>query len=341
MPPERQAVPGPPPAARIQQLSSGYQISRALYLIAQFGIADLLKDGPKSADALATARQINADALYRVMRALASLGVFAEIGPREFALTPVSETLRSDVPGSLRALVLLQVDDRHWDVYKELGHSLRTGEPAFDHVFRQRLTDYLRQHPEELQKADRAMAAFSAGSGAAIAEAYDFSVFRTIMDVGGGNGTLLSFILKRHVGPRGILFDLAQTIEHARHDALLPADRSELVVGDFFETVPAGADAYVLKNVIHDWQDDRARRILQNCRRAMTNAGKLLLVELLIPPDSSPDFSKFLDIEMLVTAGGRERTENEFRQLLASAGFRLDGVRRTQSPLWILEASPV
>jgi O-methyltransferase domain/Dimerisation domain len=335
-----QAVPGPAPFARIMQLATGYQISQALHVVAQLGLADLLKDGPQSAEELAKVTHTNADALYRVLRALASLGVFAEAGPRSFALTPLSESLRSDVPGSLRALVLFLADNMHWAVFQDLEHSVQTGQPAFDHVFGQKLFQYFGERPQESLLFDQAMAV-SGSIGPAVAEAYDFSKFHTITDVGGGNGALLAAILNEHSRPRGILFDLQHAIEHARAAGLLPAGRSELAVGDFFESIPAGADAYVFKSIIHDWPDDKARTILQVCRRAMSSTGKLLLVELLIPPDSSPDFSKFLDLEMLAIASGRERTEDEFRQLLASAGFRLERIVPTESSFSIIEGWPV
>jgi O-methyltransferase domain/Dimerisation domain len=336
-----QAVPELPPFARIYQMATGYRISRALCVVTQLGIADLLKDGPKSAEALAAATQSTPDALFRVLRALASLGVFAEVGPHEFALTPLSETLRSDVPGSIRGVVLFLLSDVHWAVYKELGYSVQTGQPAFDHVFGQEVWEYVSEHPEVSRLVDEAMATASRIMVPAIAEAYDFSRFQTIMDVGGGNGTLLSAILNKHSRPRGILFDLPHAIEHARADGLLPEGRSELMAGDFFQTIPPGADAYLFKNVIHDWPDYKARAILQQCHRAMAGAGTLLLAEQLIPPDSSPHPSKFGDLEMLVMQNGRERTEGDFRQLLADAGFRLDRVVPTKSQLWIIEASPV
>ncbi len=336
-----QASPGPPPFARIMQLATGYQISQALHVVAQLGVADFLKDGPQSAEELAKATHTNADALYRILRALASLEVFAEAGPRRFALTPLSESLRSDVPGSLRYLVLFIADNMHWAVFQNLEHSVQTGQPAFDHVFGQKVFEYLGERPRESLLFDQAMAALSGSIGPAVAEAYDFSEFQTITDVGGGNGALLAAILNEHSRPRGILFDLPHAIEHARAAGLLPAGRSELAVGDFFESIPAGADAYVFKSIIHDWPDDKARTILQICRRAISSTGKLLLVEMLIPPDGSPDFSKFLDLEMLAIASGRERTEDEFRQLLASAGFRLDRIVPTRSSFLIIEGSPV
>jgi hypothetical protein len=334
-----QALPELPPSLRILQLATGYWISRTLYVVTQLGIADLLKDGPKTAEELATATRNNPDALFRVMRVLAVVGVFAEAGPRRFALTPLSESLRSDVPGSVRAQVLSLVGDLHWTVYKDLGYSVQTGQPAFDHVFGQNAWEYMSEHPEESLLVQQQFAAFTAAASLAIAEAYDFSAFPTIMDVGGGNGTLLAAILKKHLRPRGILFDLPYAIEHARAAGLLPAGRGELMAGDFLESIPAGADAYVFKNIIHDWPDDKARAILKVCRRAMSGSNKLLLVEALITPGGGP--AVLADIEMLVIHGSRERTEEDFRQLLASAGFRLDRIVPTKSPSSIIESAPV
>jgi hypothetical protein len=330
-----------PPFARIYQMATGYRISRALYVVTELGIADLLKDGPKSAETLAAGTESNPDALFRVLRALASLGVFAETGTREFALTPLSEILRSDVPGSIRDGVLFLGEDLHWAVYQELGYSVRTGQPAFDHVFGQELWQYLSEHPEKSVLVDRAMAAASGSLGPAVAEAYDFSKFQTIMDVGGGTGTLLAAILNKYSRPRGIVFDLPHAIEHARAAHLLPNGRGEWIAGDFFHAIPPGADAYLFKQVIHDWPDEKARAILEQCHHAMAGAGTLLLVEQLIPPDSSPHFSKFADLEMLVLQNGRERTKEDFDRLLADAGFRLNRIVQTKSPMWIIEGSPV
>ena len=336
-----ETVPEPPPLARIYQLATGYRISRALCVVTQLGIADLLKDGPKSAEALAAATQSNPDALFRVLRALASLGVFALAGSRKFALTPLSGILRSDVPGSVRGLTLFLAGDPHWDVYKELGYSVRTGEPAFDRVFGQSAWEYFSDHPEVSLLVDQVMALGSGLSGPAIAQAYDFSKFETIMDVGGGNGALLAAVLNKHSKPRGIVFDLPHAIEHARAAGMLPEGRGELIAGDFFQTIPPGADAYLFKNIIHDWPDDKAREILQHCRRAISSSGKLLLMEGVLPSDNSPHPLQVADLEMLVMHAGRERTEEEFRKLLADSGFRMDRLIPTKSMVSIIEASPV
>lgn len=329
-----------PPIARIYLMATAYRFSRALYVVTQLGIADLMKDGAKSADKLAAATRTNADALFRVLRALASVGVFAEVGPREFALTPVSDALRSDVPGSARSLVLMLAGDMHWSVYKELGYSVRTGQPAFDHVFGKELWDYLSEHPEISTVVDQAMTTGALMMGPVIAEAYDFSKFQTIIDVGGGTGQLMAAILRRHSQPRGIVFDLPHAIEHARAASLLPNGRGDLISGSFFEVIPPGADAYLMKSVIHDWPDDKARVILQKCHAAMSGTGTLLLIEGVVTSDASSDRLKSGDLEMLVMQNGRERTEDEFRRLLASAGFQLNRIVPTPVTS-IIEAFPI
>ena len=272
------------------------------------------------------------------MRVLADIRVFAEVGPRGFALTPLSETLRSDAPGSVRAAVLYIAGDPQWTVYRELEYGVRTGQPAFDHALGQGPVQYFREHPELSALVDQTMAVYSASTAPAVAEAYDFSKFHTLTDVGGGNGTLLAAILKRHSRLRGILFDLPHVIEHARSAGLLPPERSQMEPGDMFENIPAGADAYMFSSVIHDWQDPTACAILQVCRAAMSSTGKLLLVEMVIAPGNPGPI--FADLQMLVM-GGRERTEEDFRRLLASAGFRLDRVVSTKSRCSIIESSPV
>ena len=335
-----QSVPQLPPFVRIVQMATAYRFSRALYVAVELGIADQLKDGAKSAEDLAAATQTNADALFRLLRALATVGVFAEAGPREFALTPLSDVLRSDVPGSVRPLVLMLAGDVHWSVYKELGYSVRMGQPAFDHVFGQELWDYLSGHPELSMLVDQTMTVATRMVWPFIAGAYDFSKFETIIDIGGGAGELLAAILKQHKRPRGIVFDLPHAIEHARAAALLPEGRGELIAGSFFEAIPAGGDLYLMKMVVHDWPDEKARVILQKCRHAMSAKGTLLLIEGVVTSDPSSNLLKSSDLEMLVLQNGRERTEEEFRNLLASAGFQLIRIIPANVTS-IIEASPI
>lgn len=330
-----------PPAAQVLQLASGYWLSRAVYVAAQLGIADLLKDGPKSAAELASATQTDSAALYRLLRALSSVGVFAESGARQFVQTALSETLRRDVSGSIRGMVLFLGDHLHWSTYDQLLYSIQTARPAFDHVFGQKPFQYLSEHPEDARIFDEGMTSFSSTSSAAIVEAYDFSGFRTIVDLGGGNGALLGAILDKYSHLRGVLFDSEHVIERARQASVLPPDRSELVHGDFFRSVPRGADGYLFKHIIHDWDDEHALKILQNCRSAITDSGKLLIVEMIVPPGNDPAYVKLLDLEMLMIPGGLERTEEEFRRLFATAGFHLTRIVPTRAEVNVIEAAPI
>jgi SAM-dependent methyltransferase len=332
-----QAQPQLPPAQQLLQMAFAYSLSRCVYVAAKLGIADLLADGRKTVADLAAATGTNADALCRMLRALASSGVFIETEPRVFALTPVAETLRDDAPDSTRPMVLFLGDHMHESVYAELEYSVRTGKRAFDHVFGQPPFEYLTGHPDDAAVFNRAMGSFSSAQIPAILEAYDFGRFGSIADIGGGLGHLLRGILDRYAGPKGILFDLAETVAHAKG---LPADRCSFASGSFFESVPA-ADAHVMKHIIHDWDDESARRILENCRRSIAPNGRLLTIEMILPPMNEPGFAKLLDIEMLLIPGGRERTADEFRDLYAAAGFELTEIIPTRSPVAIIEGKPV
>jgi hypothetical protein len=310
-----------------------YRISQSIYVAAKLGIADLLKDGPKSSDELAAAVEANPDALYRVLRVLASAGVFAEIEHRRFTLTPLAGQLQTGVPGSLRGAAIFFGDDQNWRTWGELLYSVKTGKPAFEHVFGTGFFEWTFQHAAS-DIFSASATAVSMLESMAVAAAYDFSGFRTIVDVGGGEGFLVAEILKAYPRTRGVLFDHPHVIAGAK-DLLERegvAGRCEPVAGDFFASVPESGDAYVLKSVIHDWDDARAATILQNCHRAIKEQGKLLVVERLIQPGNEPSYTKLLDLQMLVLLGGRERTEAEFRALFGTAGFRLTRVIPTQSP---------
>ena len=331
---------GPPPASQILQLATGYWLSRAVYVAAQLGIADLLKDGPKSAAELASATQTDSGALYRMLRALASVGVFSESGSGVFVQTPASDTLRRDAANSIRGMVLFLGDHLHWSIYGELGYSIRTGKPAFDQVFGKNPFQYLSEHPEDARIFDEGMTSLSSTSSAAIAQAYDFSSFGTVMDVGGGNGALLAAILNQYPHLHGILFDSSHVVERSLQAGHLPKGRSKVLPGDFFQSVPPGADVYLLKHIIHDWDDERALKILRNCRAA-SGSNKLLIIEMIVPPGNDPALVKLLDLEMLLFPGGLERTEEQFRQLLAAAGFELTRVTPSQADVSVIEASPI
>jgi SAM-dependent methyltransferase len=331
----------PPPVALFQMVT-GYYISRAIYVVATLGIADLLAHGPQPSSALAKATGTHAESLTRVLRLLASVGVFTEQEDRCFALTPLGECLRTGVPGSMRSAALLFAGITQ-EAWRDLLYSVRTGEPAFHHVFGMDSFSYMVQHPEEAANFDEAMADFTKGIAIAVAATYDFSQFGTIVDVGGGNGMLLEAILKAHPTLRGVLFDMPHVAERAqqRIEAVGLAERCKAVGGDFFLEVPSGGDAYMLKHVIHDWDDARAVTILKNCHRAMGPQGKLLIVEGIYPPRIDQSNTSWgaasNDVNMLVCTGGRQRSEAEFRSLYGAAGFTLTRIIPTQARSSVIE----
>ena len=328
----------PSPSQQIMRLGLGFAVSQALRVVIELGIAELMAGGKQSVDELAAATGSDADALYRVMRLLAPEGVFREIRPRHFELTDIGSLLRSDRPGPRDFIHMMNTEA--YLAFAQLGHSVRTGEPAFDKVFGSPRFDWLSQHPEEAALFQRAMVALSQGSNEAVAEAYDFSPFKRVVDVGGGHGQLLSQILARNPHLNGVLFDLPSGVASARKGAGGALPRTEFVAGDFFEGVPA-ADVYVIKKVIHDWNDERAEAILINCRKAMLPGGKVLLAETLVPPGDEPDQIKSIDVVMLAVTGGLERTEAQYARLFDAAGLRLDRVIETRGPISIIEASAV
>jgi ubiquinone/menaquinone biosynthesis C-methylase UbiE len=326
------------------QMIGGYRVSRLISAAAKLGIADLLKDSPKTIEELAKSTNTDVGALYRLMRALASVGVFVELDQGRFTLTPLAELLQTDVPGSLRAIAIMQGEDWHWKAWGDFLYSLKTGSSAFEHVFGMDLFKYLAHNPKSASNFDEAMSNVAMQKAMAVTNAYDFSGIRKIVDVGGGNGTFITKILKANPQMKGVLFDLAHVVEHARNyiKASGLAERCECVAGDFLQSVPQDGDAYFLSSVIHNWDDNRAIAILKSCHRAMAKSGKVLLVEAVITPGNEPHFSKLLDIQMLViTPGGRGRTETEYRLLFDAAGFKLMNIVPTQSPWSIVEGVSV
>jgi len=330
---------GPSPHAQLDRMITGYWLSQSIYAAAKFGIADLLKNGPLPVDELAQKTSTNPDALYRLLRALASVGIFAEGPPRQFSLTPLAEPLQADVPDSKRALALMSGDEQ-FHAWTEILYSIQTGKKAFDKVFGQPIFDYLGQHLDKAQVFDAAMVGIHGRESAAVQKAYDFSGISTVVDIGGGNGSQLIGLLKANPHIRGTLFDLPHVIERAKSNIAAAglADRCELVSGSFFETVPSGADAYFMRHIIHDWEDEKSLTILRNCHRAMPAHGRLLVVESVIPPGNEPFGGKFLDLVMLLIPGGKERTEEEYRALFAEAGFELSKIVPTGSEVSIIEA---
>lgn len=327
----------PPPVAMLQMIAS-FWISLALYIAAKLGLPDLVADGPKSAEELAAATGTHAPSLQRVLRALASVGVFARTDEGRFALTPLAATLRSDVPGSLRAFATVELGEEHYPAWGDLLHSVRTGEIAFDHHFGMPVWEFFERHPENAATFNDAMTGLTDAVNGAVLESYDFSPFRKIVDVGGGHGRLLAAVLSATPRAKGILFDAPSVVAGSPPIETGLAGRVEKVAGDFFQSVPAGADAYLLKWIIHDWDDERSVAILKNCRNAMAEGGRVILVEAVLPLGDEPHFGKFIDLNMLVMTGGRERTEEEYRTLLEAAGLRLTRVVPTPSAMSVVEA---
>lgn len=340
--PANQPLSQQPATEQMLQIISGFWVSRAVCIIAKLGIPDLLKSGPKTAEELALATKTHAPSLFRVLRALASVGVMNSVDGA-FAQTPLTETLVTDAPGSLRWFAVSELGQEHYPAWGNLMHSVKTGEIAFDNFFGVDAWTYFQQNPEDAAVFNDSMSGVTAATNEAFLSVYDFSPFETIVDVGGGHGGLITSILKINQKARGILFDAPAVISGARSkiDAAGLAERCQTVAGDFFKSVPAGGDAYVLKWIIHDWNDEKAITILRNCRSRMRASGKLILVDCVVPETDEPDFSKFIDLNMLVMTGGKERTEKEFEELLRTAGFKLLRVIPTEVPTSIIEAEPL
>jgi|SRR5215831_1647122 len=327
-----------PPPLQMLQLISGFWIARCIYVLAKLGLADAIKDEPRTADDLAAATGTHGPSLFRVLRALASVGVITQDDRNRFGATPLSDTLR-DVPGSIRSFAMTELGEEHYPAWGELLHSVRTGGIAFDQAFGQNCWEFFAKNPENAKIFNDAMSGMTAQANEALHGSYSFTGINKIMDVGGGHGGLITSILQRNPQMTGILFDSPQVIEgaQARMQASDVADRCEVVGGDFFESVPAGADTIVLKWIIHDWNDEQSVAILKNCARALPDNGKLILVEAVVPSTSEPHFSKFIDLNMLVMTGGRERTESEFRQLYEDSGFKVTRIVPTESPFSVIE----
>lgn len=331
------------PRETLWRMTNAYQASEAIHVAATLGIADLLEDAPRSAEDLARATGTHAPTLLRVLRALASVGVFTEEDGGRFYNTPLSEYLRTDAPGSVRAWAVQVGRPYHWNSWGRLLHSVRTGEPAFQELYGTTPWEYRASHPEDDAVFNAAMSSLSTAVGEAVVRSYDFSGIGTLVDVGGGEGALLARILAANPTLRGVLFDQPRVVEGAGPllERAGAAERCEVVGGSFFEAVPDGADAYLLKSVIHDWDDAEARRILLKCREAMADGGRLLVVEPIIGPPNEPDPAKFSDLNMLVMLGGRERTAEDFERLYSEAGFEVSGIVRTGSAFAVIEGVPV
>jgi hypothetical protein len=334
-----------PPVLALRRLIFGHRVTQIIAIAAQLGLADHLAAGPKSADELAALVQVDAPTLYRLLRALASVGVLAEVESGGFALTPLGDCLRTDAPNGMRSWALLEGEEFCQRLYGDLLWSVKTGGVTFDHAFGIGFYQYLMQHPDTLRLFSAAMAEFAALSTEAVAADYDFSPFRQIVDVGGGQGVLLTTILSRFPQAHGVLFELASVIERVRPsiEGAGLANRCELVAGDFFVSVPPGADAYILQRILHSFDDERSVRILHSCRCAMTPTSRVLIIQQVMPPPgaevaSEPLFHGVMsDLNMLAVGGGRERTEAEYRALLEAAGLKLTRVVPTQSLMSVVE----
>jgi O-methyltransferase domain/Dimerisation domain len=331
-----------PPPARVYLLSQGSLFTTALSVAAELSIADLLADGPRSSAELAQATSAHPRSLYRLLRLLCSVGVFTEIQPDSFAQTPLSECLRMGAPGSMRSWVRLAGLNTSHYTHAEATHSVKTGEPVFKRVFGMEFFDYAAAHPDVGEIFNHAMNDLGQDVAAAVAQSYDFSGIGKIIDVGGGYGTLIAAILHKYPEMTGILFDAPHVAEGARESIASAglAQRCEIVGGDFFKSVPAGCDAYLLRWIIHNWDDERAITILRNCRQSMGAGSRLLLIESVIPTGNEFHPGKLMDYIMLTTLPGRERTEKEYDSLLREADLRLNKVEPTGSPLSIIEAVP-
>jgi hypothetical protein len=321
-------------------IATGFWISRALYVAAKLRIADLIGAAARTPESVAPLAQVNADALRRVLRLLASVGVFMEDAEGRFTNTPGSELLKIDAPGSLHGFIVMLGEKESWRAWEEILHSVRTGEPAFTRAFGCSLFEYFEQNPAAARMFDEAMLSRGAQDDDAIRQTFDFAGAREIVDVGGGRGSLLAAVLEAQPAAHGTLFErghVAQAAEASFEPAL--RSRCRFAAGDFFtDRLPSEADVYILKKVIHDWPDEPARRILTSCQAAMSEHSILLVIEPVVPLGNEPSFAKLLDLFMLVWPGGRERTAAEHSALLASAGLRLCRIIPTSAPISILEA---
>jgi hypothetical protein len=333
---------GLPPQQQLIQMAWAHQISALVRVAAHLKLADHLADGPKSAAELAVATETHAPSLYRVMRTLASLGIFTEDSQHRFSQTALSEPLQSDVQGSMRTTVLAVAGEMFTGPIGQLLYSVQTGKTTFDRIHGAGIFDWLPQHPEEAAMFSDLMIGFHGPETAAVAAAYDFYGFETIVDVGGATGNMITKVLAKAPGACAILFDLPHNGEAARR--LIAergmADRVTFEAGSFFESVPAGADLYMMSHIIHDWSEEQCVTILGNCRKAMKPTGRVLIIEMVLPAGDTPHPGKMTDIVMMTVPGGQERTKKEYDALLTKAGFRLARVVPTDSAVSVIEAFP-
>jgi hypothetical protein len=324
------------------EMTAAQVFAKAVGVVAELGIADLLASGSRTSVELAAATRVHAPSLYRVLRSLASIGVFDEEEGRTFRLTPLGATLRSDVPESVRDWVLVNCGIA-WRPCGELLYSVQTGQPGFDRTYGMPIFEYLAKHPDDAATFARMFVEFHGPEAPAVASAYGLSDVKSLVDIGGGLGNLIAAFLAANPGLTGTLFELPHVAERAiqRLHAAGLSQRCDVLDGDFFESIPAGADVYVLSHVIHDWDDARCLTLLGNCRRAIPPTGRLLIVEIILPPANQPSQGNLMDLIMLINSPhGQERTLEEYRKLLTKTGFRLARVVPTTSPVSVIEALP-
>lgn len=331
----------PPAHIGILLLLNGAHVAGAVSCLAQLGIPDLVEAGPESAQELANEIGADPQALYRLMRATASVGVLSEGSDGKFSQTPMSAVLRSDATPSLRAHAIMGGREWHARGWSHLEYCVRTGKQALDQIYGMPIFEFFKQNPVEAQIFNDTMTQISMIDSPAVADAYNFDGMRSIVDIGGGHGLLLATILKRNARLRGTLYEMPHVLEGAKNGPLKPVmERCTLASGDMFSSVPAGSDAYIMKHIIHDWPDDQCAQILKACRKGVNPGGKLLVVDSVIQPGNDFSPSKFLDLQMLIFPSGCERTEKQFRHLFATAGWKLSRIIPTAALDSIIEGVP-
>jgi ubiquinone/menaquinone biosynthesis C-methylase UbiE len=325
-----------PPHAQLMQFILGKWISKPIYVAAELGIADMLADGPKSVDDLARMSEAHAPSLYRLMRALAAVGIFSEINEKFFELTPMAECLKT---GAMRPVALMFHSDWHDRAWDNLLYGVKTGEAAFDNAHGMPLFEWFEDNPSAAKIYNQANALKAGNFHRTIADAYDFSGITSLTDVGGGTGALMAEILTAYPSMHGVVADISSVIRQAKKEIQARGldDRCTAVECDFFDEIPAGSDAYLMSHILHDWDDSQCQTILNNCHKAMQPGSRLLIVEAVIPEGNTFSIGKLLDLEVFVIGGGRERTEAEFRSLLESCGFQLSQVVPTEESICVIE----
>ena len=330
-----------PPAAGVMKILMGLVASSAVSAVARLGIPDHVDGGPIAVEELAKKVGAQPDLLFRLMRATSSLGVLAETSDGKWRQTPLSGVLTTNAPATLRDVAIMFADDWHLRTIGSLHETVRTGELATDRIYGMGVFDYFKSAPEASGNFNRAMTSFSTAEASAIANAYDFSGINCLTEIAGGHGLFLATILERYPVMTATLLELPQVAAATGNGPLSRlAGRVKVVEGDMFETVPPGADAYIMKRIIHDWSDQRSLEILSACRAGVADGGRLLVVDSVVPPGTSFSPIKFMDLIMMLFSGGKERTEDEFQGLFAASGWRLERIIPTASPLSIVEGVP-